>query len=98
MGGIHPPHPQGPNTPAFDQTLSLELLEREVHGARGAIDPADEFARVELLTRHAGQEREQAGFGSRSLDLRHESMLIQPYQHRIRLFSYRGGGDDVGGA
>lgn len=57
MARIHPPETQGAHTSAFDQPLALQLLEREVHRTRGPRDPADELARMEFLSRRAGQQR-----------------------------------------
>jgi len=71
MARIHPPETQGAHTSALDQPLPLQLLESKVHRARGPCDPADELARMEFLTRRAGQQREQTGLGRGSLNLGH---------------------------
>lgn len=57
MARIHPPETQGAHTSALDQPLPLQLLKREVNRPRGPRDPADQLARMEFLSRRAGQQR-----------------------------------------
>jgi hypothetical protein len=69
--GIHPPHSERTDTPTLDESLPQQFLERQLYRPRAPVDPANEIACVELLTRRARQEREQAGLGPRTLDVAH---------------------------
>src|SRR5207249_3530906 len=60
---IHPPHSQRPHTLALDQSLPQELLQGELDRTWRAVDPANELACVEFLSRRAGQEGEEPGLG-----------------------------------
>jgi len=68
---IHPPHSQRPHTLALDQTLPQELLEGEVDRTWRSVDPANEFAGVEFLSRCAGQKGKEPGLGCRASDVGH---------------------------
>src|SRR5439155_12149620 len=71
VGGIHSPHSQRPHALALDQTLPQELLKGELDRTRRAVDPANEFARVELLSRRACQKSEEPRFGCRAAYVGH---------------------------
>ena len=68
---VHPPHPKRTDAPALDESLPEQLLQRQLYRPRVAADPANEIARVEFLAGRARQQREQAGFGPRTLDVGH---------------------------
>ena len=68
---IHPPHSQRPDALALDQTLPQELLEGQLDRTWRAVDPANQLARVEFLSRRAGQKGEEPGFGRRASNVGH---------------------------
>lgn len=53
VSSLHVPHAQRAHTAARNETLSLELLQGEMHGPRRTFDATDELARVELLSGRA---------------------------------------------
>lgn len=73
------PHAQGADPAALDQTLSFQLLERELDGPRRPVNTPHERACVQLLPRRARQQRQQSGFGRGAAELRHAPMVIRLY-------------------
>jgi hypothetical protein len=82
---IHPPHSQRTETPTLDEPLPEQFLKGELYRPRASVDPPNKFACMELLSRHTRQQREQAAFGRRTLDIGHGAM-IHPYPLVIRMY------------
>jgi len=83
---IHPPHSQGTDAPTLDEPLPKQFLKRELNRTRAALDPPNKIACMELLARRTRQQREQAAFGRRTLDIRHGGTMIHPYLIVIRMY------------